>query len=181
MGLDALDKNDEENAERLLKESAKTGSTLIARRSAEKYATLGSVQERIKKYLELYETYPDDDTLLLVCRELDNDEEYARVIQLTQMVDVLTANNELAYYRIHALLEKEDTHFTREFERWCLERPFEYGQFKICSKIKELPPAISFRVAVYRQDYGTAYLQCVSNTHPATVKRCRKSHAVRFR
>ena len=157
MGLNALANNDEDNADRLLKDCVAKGSPLIARRAAEKSATLGSVQERIKKYRALYAAYHDDDALLLTCRELNKDEEYAQIIQLTDELDISTCNNELAYYRINALHEKNDTHFENEFETWCLLRQFSAEQYKLFSKVQSPTAQITFRSEVYRQDYGSAY------------------------
>lgn len=157
MALSSLSNGDEDNAIRLLKESAKKGTPLVARRSAEKLATLGSVQERITKYLELYKQYPDNNALQLAVKELFNDEEYARIIQLTSTIDVTTCNNELAYARCTALYEKQDSHFDETFTRWCTERPFGYEQYKLYCKVTAPSDELTLRAAVFKQDYGVAY------------------------
>ena len=158
IALDSLNNNDQDNAERLLKKGAKSGTPLIARRCAEKLATLGSVQDRIKRYLELYKTYPDEDAQLLAVKELDNDEEYAQVITLTSNIDVTTCDNELAYCHCHALYEKKDIRFTAQFTLWCTSRPFTAAHYKLYTKVSDpLPAEIIFRAVVYKQSYQEAY------------------------
>lgn len=158
IALDSLKNNDEETALRLLKECAKAGSPVIARRSAERLASLGSVQDKIKNSLDLYQSFPDEDSLLQIVRELDKDGEFARILTLTQDIDVTTCNNELAYYHCHSLLEKKDPRFSAQYFQWCTSRAFGAEQFNLFTQITDtLPDVINFRVAVYRQDYGTAY------------------------
>lgn len=157
IGLNSLASGDKDNASRLLKESINKSSPLVARRAAEKYAELGDVQERIQRYEELYKRFPDKDSLLRTCRELNNDEEYAKIMNLTEGIDCLTEDNELVYYHLNALFEKKIERFAPEFSQWCLTRPFTSEQYKLYTKVVDAPIEIRFRASVYRQEYGIAY------------------------
>lgn len=156
-GLISLNNNDVDEAERLLKQSCKKGSPLISRRSAEKLATLGNVQERIKKYLELYKKYPDEDALLLTTAELFNDEEYSKIIQLTNLIDVSTCNNQIVFYRMSSLLEKDTARFEKEFYTWCTERNITDEHYKVYCKTQNTNAQIKFRIDLYKRDYQVAY------------------------
>lgn len=143
-------------AERLLKRSMNKASPVIARTSFEKYASLGSMQERIKRYISYYNKYSDEDALLLLANELYKDEEYTKLLFYTDTIDVKKCNNEIVSLRCSALLEKNDARFEKEFSDWCLYRTFTSEHYKFYCKLPDTSDEIKFRAYVYSQDYAKA-------------------------
>ncbi len=159
MALRSLESRDTETAMRLFRQAAKKGSPAVARRSQEELSHLGSVVERIQNCKALYNTYNDEDALLVLCAELINDREYADVIKYTQNIDVSTCDTQLAYYRCLALYHKKDSRFTQEFFLWCTARPFGEAQNTLLQSIEDADPLIQFRALVFNREDGNAYLQ----------------------
>ena len=124
MALLSLENGNERQAEHLLKQAEKKASPLIARRSMEKLSQFGNVQERINRSYSLYKKFPDEETKLAVAKEFFKNKEYARVIRLTEKIDLKSCLNETAYYRLSSMQKKNDSRFSKDFFEWCVSRTF---------------------------------------------------------
>lgn len=159
--LVCLKNNDEETAIRLLRDASRKASPLVSRRSLEKLSTIGSVQDRIESCNKLHSTFNDSKSLVVLCRELFHDREYARIILVTEKINLSTEDNETVFYRLVSLLKKNDSKFLEEFFKWTITRDYSsYHQklFGIC-----VPPEnsvkwklIEFRTNVYLKNYNVA-------------------------
>lgn len=149
--------DNQDKAENLLKKSIKHSSPVIARNAYEKYITLGSRKDRIKRHIDYYNQYQDEKALFVLCNELFNDEEYTKVIQYTDSIDVTSCDNKLAVLRFDSLKSKNDLRFDSEYTEWCLERPFSAEHYKYFCSLPSSASEINFRAAVYSQDYAKAF------------------------
>lgn len=154
MALCALRKNDTSTAERYLKTAAKKATPVVSRRAQETLATLGSVQERIDRHEKLYEMFPDEDSLERLCAELFSHKEFARIIALTENLDVTSCRNSTAYYRCYSLEKKKDSRFQKTFYKWCTERIFSSWHYKMYCELSDSSGTIEFRADVYNQNYA---------------------------
>lgn len=156
LGLKALQNKDESSAERYFRTAIRKASSLIKRHSMEKYAELGSVQNRIDRKLALYKAFPCEETLKLICKEFYEQKEYSRIINLTQNLNLQTADNELVFYRIDSLYKKNNSKFENEFFTWCTKRPFLAEHYKMYCILPECDEIIEFRTLVYNRNYDAA-------------------------
>ena len=154
LALREIQNGNNASAKRHLKKVAKNGTGIIARRALETLTSMGSVQERISGYTSLYERFPDNDSLLAACRELNADRAYSKLVQITQDIDLKKCPNEIAYYRINALYKKHDNRFQTEYFIWCTERPFTADHYKMYCDVPENPEVLNFRAGVYSQKYA---------------------------
>ena len=122
--LVCLKNNDEETAIRLLRDASRKASPLVSRRSLEKLSTIGSVQDRIESCNKLHSTFNDSKSLVVLCRELFHDREYARIILVTEKINLSTEDNEIVFYRLVSLLKKNDSKFLEEFFKWTITRDY---------------------------------------------------------
>lgn len=156
LGLQSLQNQDENYAEKYFRTAIRKASPLIKRHSMEKYAELGSVQNRIERKLELYKAFPCEETLKLICKEFYEQKEYSRIINLTQNLNLQTASNELVFYRIDSLYKKNNSKFENEFFIWCTQRPFLAEHYKMYCILPECDEIIEFRTLVYNRNYDAA-------------------------
>ena len=162
MALLYLENGNQRQAESLLKQAEKKASPLIARRSMEKLSQLGNVQEFINRSYSLYKKFPDEETKLVAAKELFKNKEYARVIRLTEKIDLKNCLNETAYYRLSSMHKKNDSRFSKEFFEWCVERIFSDFHYKLfCETFKseetEESNVIQLRADVFTKNYVAAY------------------------
>ena len=123
LALQAADRGDEAEAQRLFKISRKRSNSLIAKRSAEALTLLGSVSDRIEAAQFLAENYTDENSLVTACQELFNHGEYAKIISLTDGISLADSRNELIKLRLLSLAQKRDSRFDSEFFKWYVSRP----------------------------------------------------------
>ena len=123
LALQAAQNGSEKEAARLFKIAQKNGSEIIRRRSSESLTLLGSVTERISAAESLARDYDDESALLTSCRELFSHNEFAKVISLTEKLNLKQSNNELIKLRFLSLAEKKDSRFDQEFFSWFVSRP----------------------------------------------------------
>ncbi len=156
MALTSLKNGNSTEAERFFRTAIKKASPVIKRRAMEEYAKLGSVQDRIERHLELYKAFPCEETLHLLCKELYEQKEYARIINLTKNIDLSSANNETVFFRIDSLYKKSDSRFKSEFFSWCTQRAFSDEHYKMYCILPESDEIIEFRTLVYNRRYTQA-------------------------
>ena len=156
LGLQSLQNQDENYAEKYFRTAIRKASPLIKRHSMEKYAELGSVQNRIDRKLALYKAFPCEETLKLICKEFYEQKEYSRIINLTQNLNLQTADNELIFFRIDSLYKKNNSKFKDEFFTWCTQRQFLEQHYKMYCLLSECDELIEFRTLVYNRNYDAA-------------------------
>lgn len=161
LALNSLNEGNQEQAQRLLNEAVKKASPLAARRALEMSASLGTVQERIEKSILLYKTFPDEDSLLAAAKQLFSSKEYARVISLTEGLDLKACPDETAYYRLCSMHKKNDSRFQADFFEWCTVRSFQNFHYQLyCETFSaqehENWKLLEFRADVYAKSYAAA-------------------------
>ena len=123
LGLQAAEHGDETEAIRLFKISRKKGSPLIAKRSAEFLSLVGGVQEQLEAAEYLAQNFGDESSLIAACRQFFQHDESAKIINLTENLNLETASNELIWFRLASLAKKRDSRFDAEFFTWFVARP----------------------------------------------------------
>ena len=163
--LEAKDGNNKLSA-RLLTEAQNKASPLVARRSMEQLAQSQNVQERIEKKIEIYKRFGDDDSLLQAIKELFEANEFQRLIELTEGLDLKTCSNEIALYRIKALGKKDNPSFEGELFDWSLSRPFSAFHHEFYCDLAAFPllheekhKLLDLRADVFAKNYSKAYLE----------------------
>ena len=163
--LEAKNGNDKLSI-RLLTEAQNKASPLVSQRSMEHLAQSQNVQERIEKKIEIYKRFGGDDSLLQAVSELFEANEFHRVIELTENLDLKTCGNEIALYRIRALGKTGDTSFEGELFDWALSRPFSAFHYELYCDLAAFPvlheekrKLLDLRADVFAKNYSKAYLE----------------------
>lgn len=158
MGLRSMQMGEEAKGRRQLRTASKCTNLLIARKAKEELARYeDGIDTRIKALSALYEEYKDEAALLPLCRELFTNKEYARLISVTEGLDLATCHNNIAYYRLCSMNEKHDSRFSQEFLAWCTGRPFERLQYSLYSELAAAPKVVRMLSLIYTRNYGSAY------------------------
>lgn len=160
--LQKIQKDEYNDAVALLKKCSKNASPFVARLCAETLVEVS--KDSLGAAKSLYEKFPDDDSMKIYLEELIREDKYDDIIKLTQEVDKDTASDEVLYSRISALQNKKDPAFPKEYEDWCLSRPFGKLHYAIYKNILESsktstvkPSEIQvFRALVYEKDWSPA-------------------------
>ncbi len=160
MGLRSLQMGDDVKGKRQLRSASKCENLLIARKAKEALAKCeDGIDTRIKALNEIYEEYKDEESLLSLCHELYENGEYAKVISVTEKLDLSSCLNNIAYYRLRSMNEKQDSRFAAEFLTWCTTRPFERLQYSLCSELPAVPKVVKMLSLFYTRNYGSALAQ----------------------
>ncbi len=139
LALQAADNLDEETAIRYFKIARSKASTLVARRSAESLTLIGNVKERLSAAKYLVDKWPDDDNeILIAAREYYRNNEFSKVISITNKINLIDAPNELVKLRFNSMIEKKDSKFTKEYFSWCVNRPLSAEHLYFYPKYLEL-------------------------------------------
>jgi len=177
IALRELENGNEQEAMRLFEKCTKKGSYYPARESAEELAKLGNVQDRIAACRKLVKKYNDEEALLVAAREYESDEEYSRIIVLTDSVDILHSTDELVRIRLTAMAKRNDSRFESAAYTWYSSCAFSEQMYRLyCDTVTDESTAdsgsgseetidiksarrkiIDFRVDVYQRNYHTAY------------------------
>ena len=172
LALKKLDSNDEKSAKQLLKKSRSESSPTIAKLSAQILTQFGNITERNKAALYLAKKHKDDESLLLASEIFYNQEEYGKVITLTNNINISTTNNKLVFYRLNSLRKKNISQFEKSFYDWFTTRPLssyhvtelkeyiENIQADNTSENFEFPDYVkifNFRANVFNKNYKFAF------------------------
>ncbi|MGP1458150.1 MAG: flagellar assembly lytic transglycosylase [Treponema sp.] len=181
IALRKLDEGNRVAAARLFAKAAKNASPYCARASMEELTRLGNVQERQKACMNLVAAYNDDNARLTAARELFEEEEYARLISVTQNLDYAECPNHLALLRLESLRKKNDSRCYKEAFQWFSRFRLSSDHYKFFQNIKsdylkaaalpdkENSPLLQdegflrlfrladFRIDVFRRNYAPAY------------------------
>lgn len=121
----ALKKQQEGNnfeAKRLFSVSAKKSSSYIARLSAEKLTEIGNVRERLEACENLIKKYSDEDALLIAVKQLFAEEEFTKIVVLTNNINYETSENSLIYLRFAAMLKNNAPRLYNDVFEWFTKR-----------------------------------------------------------
>lgn len=170
IGLRCLSEGKIDEAEQLFESCSKKGSHYAAQRSMEQLTLLGNVQDRIAACAALVKKYPEERSYLIAAREFAADNEYARLIAVTDSIDIVKCSNELAGLRLTALYQKKDSRFAESEYQWFSGRPLSDEQYKLYTATttdehqtdkNAVPGAqnavIDFRINIYQRNYHIAY------------------------
>ena len=153
-------------AKRLLKKAEKTSSPYIVRLCMEELTALGNVRERLEACDALIKKYGDEDALLSACPHYSSSGEYTRLIQSTNDLDYQTCSNQLAYLRLDAMLNKNDSRLSKEVYAWFTTRAVSSFHYKLycqlvkdsaVAQVQEILPVLDFRTDVYKRNYKAAF------------------------
>lgn len=183
MALKALEQNDEKRAIRLFEQSTNKSNEKIARLSAEQLTAIGNAAQRLKAAKHLSKNYKDDESLLLSAEVFFNQNEYNRILALTNEINLASAPDALVSYRLECLLKKNDPRLPDELFSWFVSRALspthsDFYQIYLRSLGKKensqnipaqdlsgpdtsaLPPHIqlmNYRLLVYNRNYKSAF------------------------
>lgn len=166
IGLRALDENNEKEAKRLFRQSARIGSKYVSRSCYEQLTHLGNVKERLQACEILLKKYDDDDARLIAAKHFYSNDEYTRLINLTADLNPKDCNNQLMAIRLKAMHDKQDSRFYKETFDWFISRGVSYSHndvykvFKddsVPADFEEKRRIIEFRMDIFRRSYKTAY------------------------
>ena len=130
IGLKLVSEGDLKSAATKLKKCAKKGSYYCARRSYETLCGIGNVQENINNAKKLHEQYHDSDSLLLLLKLLDENNEVHSIIEYTNDIDFKTEYNEIIKIRLQALKKRGDSRYESEVYKWFSEKPISSFHYK---------------------------------------------------
>ena len=157
MGLRSLQMGEASKGKRQLRSASRSENSLIARKAKEELAkNEDGIDTRIKALSEIYGEYKDEAALLPLCRELYENEEYAKLIEATEGIDLSSCQNNIAYYRLRSMNEKHDSRFSQEFLTWCTTRPFDRLQYSLYSELTAAPKVVRLLALFYNKNYGAA-------------------------
>ncbi len=165
----ALKKQQERNnpeAKRLFSVSAKKSSSYIARLSAEKLTQIGNVRERLKACENLIKKYNDEDALLIAAKQLFAEEEFTKIVVLTNNINYETSLNSLIYLRFSAMLKNNAPRLYNDVFEWFTKRPVSSEHYNFFCDISknddfllnsEQAKIIDLRSEVFKRNYKVAF------------------------
>lgn len=177
IALRELENGNEKEAARLFTKCSATGSYYAARRSTEELTKLGDVQDRIAACRALLKKYTDEDAMLIAAREYESDEEFSKIIVMTDGIDMMRSADELVRIRLTAMSKRNDSRFEDAAYAWYTSDAFSEQMYKLyCETVTDDTAAddtpdsgdgidimavrrkiINFRVDVYQRNYHAAY------------------------
>lgn len=153
-------------AKRLLIKASKNGTSFVSRLSLEELTAFGNVKERLQACEELVCRFKDENSMLLAARQYFAAAEYAKIISMTNGVNLETADNSLVYLRLESLKRKSDSRFFDEIKEWFTTRSISAEHYKLyCDSVKdetlksmvEFLAIADFRTDVYTRNYRAAF------------------------
>lgn len=165
----ALKKQQEGNnfeAKRLFSISAKKSSSYIARLSAEKLTEIGNVRERLDACENLIKKYSNEDALLIAVKQLFAEEEFTKIVVLTNNINYETSENSLIYLRFAAMLKNNAPRLYNDVFEWFTKRPVSSEHYKFFCDISkneeflknpEQAQIIDLRSEVFKRNYKIAF------------------------
>ncbi|MCF0241317.1 MAG: lytic transglycosylase domain-containing protein [Treponema sp.] len=173
LGLRALENENEKEAANRFSKCLKTGSPLVARRSAESLCNLGDIQDKINAAKKLVSMYNDEEAQLLAARIYSEFNEQGLVLNLTSKMNIREANDELVSIRMKAMVERNIPGLEEALIEWFLWKPitsYHYNFFcdymagskkssESGSSFEKIFYLINFRTEVYAKNYRTALLE----------------------
>lgn len=165
----ALKKQQEGNnfeAKRLFSVSAKKSSSYIARLSAEKLTEIGNVRERLEACENLIKKYSDEDALLIAVKQLFAEEEFTKIVVLTNNINYETSENSLIYLRFAAMLKNNAPRLYNDVFEWFTKRAVSSEHYKFFCDISrneeflknpEQAQIIDLRSEVFKRNYKVAF------------------------
>lgn len=154
----ALQEKDPSKAIDFLKEAEKSSNQIISEKSFKILSQKGTPTQNEKKVLELYKKFPTEENLELACSILHENQNYSKVISLTQRIDYKSCRNKIAYYRLSSLLASKKSSFTKEAFEWNTKRAYSADHYNLYQEISELTDSteskvFKLRANVYSKNY----------------------------
>ncbi|MBP5251436.1 MAG: lytic transglycosylase domain-containing protein [Treponema sp.] len=141
----------------LLKKASAKSSAFIRRLSLEQIADLSSKDEKLSAYKALYDFFPDDESIKLYCAQLYLENEFSKIVSLTQKIDLKNAEPHLTSLRIKSLLKTNPEKAKKELLTWSLYNPFSKAHSETVlesSQVFETPFIVKFRCDTYEKKYS---------------------------
>ncbi len=182
LGLQQAEKGETKIAQKSFKMAVEKASPFFAKLSYEELLKYGNRSEQLQTALKFHKAFSDEETLLLICKKLYRDGELSQVIKLTDKIDYAQSADELCYYRISALYQKNNPKFRNAYYYWCTLRKFTSWQYKLYCEVLDINDVITMRANIYTRDYGRAYeaaqyiLQDSANYKPQIISDAGKAY-----
>ncbi len=173
-GLQAIKRDDEQAAIRHFKQTVKKGSPFFVRKSLEQLTLLGTSQEQLRYAKDLYQRFPDENSITTLCKTFFNQELYNDVINYTEKflqdlqnqdgeanelnLTIDNLPNDFFYYRCLSLYRQESDTFKESYEQWLCQKKYSKWQAQFYADISEQNriELATLRQAVFDKDYTSA-------------------------
>lgn len=140
MGLKMLEQGQEKEAKAKFYRVLKKGDVLFAQRSARKLCEISPFSERQKIVDIILEKFSDDDkTFKLALSNLQKNDEYSKIVESTNNLDLETDDNELIKIRMKTLKEIGSAKFQNEVFSWFVNRPISKEHYQFYRDLYEHP------------------------------------------
>ena len=130
MGLKLLQEGNEKSARNKFNTCINKGSYYCRRKSKEALCSIGSIQDKNKAAIDLYEEYHDSDSLFIVIKQLESSDEIHKLIEYTNNIDFKEEYNDTIRIRLEALRKRNDPRYESEVYRWFTSRPISSVHYK---------------------------------------------------
>ena len=153
-------------AKRLFLKTAKNGSSFVSRLCLEELTAFGNVKERLQACENLVNSFKDENSMMIAVRQYFDADEYAKIISLTNGLNLETADNSLIYLRLESLKRKTDSRFFDEIKTWFTTRAISAEHYRLyCDSVKDgtlksmadFLAIADFRTDVYTRNYKAAF------------------------
>lgn len=166
LGLQYLQKGQENEAILKFKNCFNSGSTYCAKRSIECLATLGSVQDRNNTCELMIQRFPETETKIIAAKQFYSADEINKVISLTEDINIKEDNNELIKLRFQSFIKRADKDISKDILYWFISRPLTKEHLSFIEESFPFPEneddynriqkVIAFRIDLYNRDYSPA-------------------------
>ena len=142
MGLKLLDEGTEESekeARNMFVSCMKKGTEYCGQKSAEKLCSIGTVDERNKAAIKLYNKYDNPDAHLFAVEKLKSTNELHKLIECTNNIDFKEDYNATIRIRIESLRNRNDNRYEDEVFKWFISRKITDVQYKFYKEFYNHP------------------------------------------
>ena len=157
IGLEEKKKGNSNQAEKFFNLATEKASPFFAKLSWQELLNFGNRSKQLQTAIKFHKKFSDAPSLLVITRKLYHDGELSQLIKLTDKIDYASSDNELCYYRISALYQKNNSKFRNAYYRWCTLRKFTSWHYKLYCEVLDMNDVITMRANIYTRDYGPAF------------------------
>lgn len=184
-----LQTHNQKQAVKYFQKALTSKNNLIARLSAKKLVEVSDKKNALTYAESFYKKFGDDESLAIYLKQLYENENYEKILELTKNLDISLCDDEVTFFICATLLEKKDPSFPGIFNLWCGTKNFTKFHKDIFDLIDAYPEnefAFASGLAkmknyVFQKKYGTAIsyskdiLLDSKNLKPSVVSDCGKS------
>lgn len=174
-GLKLKTAGEEQKARKLFNRCVKKGSFYVAQKSARELTTFGTNQEKNLASINLVQQFEDETSILIAANQLFSNGEFSTVIKITDKIDLLKTQNELAALRLKAMWRTGNPEFEKNVYEWFTGRTLSnvhkafYEDFYVHPDFDNLnfsdetaKPApnqfvLYYRIKAFKRDYKFCY------------------------